>query len=154
MKEGFYLWIFRAVSELARGLAAALGTMCTFSQPCPRYYYCYWEGGGIWHWRAEDCGAVMAEMARPAHFTPPSEWLQISCTAVLIGNTLETSFHDHTYGSQKKEKWKKGGSKKEVQNMTKCTELTLDLSLFLTSIFPALIKSEMCWVKVKTAQRS
>lgn len=105
--EGFYLWIFSVVSELARGLAAALGTICTFSQPCPRYYYCYWEGGGIWHWRAEDCGAVMAEMARRAHFTPPSEWLQISCTAVLIGNTLETSFHDHTYGSQKKEKRKK-----------------------------------------------
>lgn len=73
----------------------------------------------------------MAEMARRAHFTPPSEWLQISCTALLIGNTFETSFHDHTYGAQKKEKLKKKkrkSSRNEVQNMTKCTELTLDLT--------------------------
>lgn len=72
-----------------------------------------------------ECGAVMAEMAQRAHFTPPSEWLQISCTALLIGNTFETSFHDHTYGVQKKEP---KSIKNEVQSMTKSTELILDLT--------------------------
>lgn len=94
-------------------------------------------------------GAVMAEMARRAHFTPPSEWLQISCTALLIGNTFETSFRDHTYGVQKKEKGrgkKKDvkGSKNEIQSMSKCTELTLDLTNTFqrkTSIFPTWNKS-------------
>lgn len=83
-----------------------------------------------------ECGAVMAEMARRAHFTPPSEWLQISCTALLIGNTFETSFHDHTYGVQKKRGKKIKRWKNAFQAMTKCIELTLDLTnVFFNLLF-------------------
>lgn len=120
------------------------------------------EGGGIWHCRAGKCGTVLVEMARRAHFTPPSEWLQISCTVFLIGNTFETSFHDHTYGAQKKESTKKikererERSKNSVQNMTQCTELTLDLtngfffffnlSILIYLFFQPWTNHKFCWV--------
>lgn len=82
-----------------------------------------------------ECGAVMAEMARRAHFTPPSEWLQISCTALLIRNTFETSFYDHTYGAQRKV------TKNQGQSMSKSTELTWELTnVFLSSNFPIINK--------------
>lgn len=106
-QNGFYLWILPEVNMLwpggvaaqaQRDVDAAQGVLWVFSSRLPKHDYCYSKkeagSGNVERW------AVMAKMARRAHFTPPSEWLQISCTALLIGNTFETSFCDHTFGLQ------------------------------------------------------
>lgn len=103
----FYLWILAVVSELAGGRPQHQGFSGLSHSAVQGMTTAIVRGRRDLALCSVECGAVMAEMARRAHFTPPSEWLQISCTALLIGNTFETSFHDHTYAVQKKRKNKK-----------------------------------------------
>lgn len=75
MNTSFFLFVNPSSGQrVAVGPAAALGFLRAFSQRRPRHDYCYSEREagsgtvkrGVWR-------AVMAEMARRAHFTPPSE---------------------------------------------------------------------------------
>lgn len=152
-KWGFYLWILPVVSELA----AALGFLWAFSQRRPRHDYCYSEkGGGIWQRRAWSVerswqkwhGEHISHLPRSdCKFPVLHFWLETHLKHLFM-ITL-TAYKRKKSGEREK---KKESSKNEVQNMTKCTELTLDLTnvffffFFKSAIFPTLNKSEMCWV--------
>lgn len=123
------------------GLATALGFLWAFSQLRPRHYYCYSERGagsgtverGVWsgHGRNGTASTFHTSLGVTANF--------LYCTFDWkhIWNIFSWSHLWRT--KERKVKKKKESSKNEVQNMTKCTELTLDLTNVFFFFFGFLI---------------
>lgn len=114
----------------ARGLAAPLGFLWAFSQRRPRHDYCYSEREagsgtvkrGVWsgHGRNGTASTFHTSLGVTANF--------LYCTFDWkhIWNIFSWSHLPRR--KERKVKKKRESSKNEVQNMTKCTELTLDLT--------------------------
>lgn len=137
-KEGFYLWIFGVVSELARGLACSTRYYLHFLTALSKVLLLLLrrrrdlalKSGRLWsgHGRNGTASTFHTSLGVTANF------LYCSFDWKHIGNIFSWS---HLWLT-KERKAKKGGSKKEVQNMTKCTELTLDLTFFFNFYFSKL----------------